>query len=79
MATEEKWYAAGSVETGVRQFLVQDPDGYLVRLAEELALDRRGADFVEHEHADYRRPLAVTAAARSLRAAGDCADGRRMG
>jgi len=36
MACEEKWYRAGTVETGQRQFLVQDPDGYLVRLAEGL-------------------------------------------
>jgi catechol 2,3-dioxygenase-like lactoylglutathione lyase family enzyme len=28
---EEKWYRTGVRETGVRQFLVQDPDGYLVR------------------------------------------------
>ncbi len=25
MAPEEKWYATGAMETGVRQFLVQDP------------------------------------------------------
>ena len=29
---EEKWYRAGDVKIGVRQFLIQDPDGYLVRL-----------------------------------------------
>jgi len=29
---EERWYRTGDKETGVRQFLVQDPDGYLVRL-----------------------------------------------
>ncbi|HET6187276.1 MAG TPA: VOC family protein [Trebonia sp.] len=28
---EEKWYRTGVAEAGVRQFLVQDPDGYLVR------------------------------------------------
>ena len=33
---EEKWYRAGDIEIGVRQFLVQDPDGYLVRLQQEL-------------------------------------------
>ncbi|HTQ34800.1 MAG TPA: hypothetical protein VMI30_11555 [Stellaceae bacterium] len=27
LAPEEKWYRTGAVETGVRQFLVQDPDG----------------------------------------------------
>lgn len=33
MEPEEKWYRIGpSEEAGVRQFLVQDPDGYLVRL-----------------------------------------------
>ncbi|MDR3034784.1 MAG: VOC family protein [Kitasatospora sp.] len=28
---EERWYRTGAKETGVSQFLVQDPDGYLVR------------------------------------------------
>ena len=36
MAPEETWYRKGNRETGQRQFLVQDPDGYLVRLAESL-------------------------------------------
>jgi catechol 2,3-dioxygenase-like lactoylglutathione lyase family enzyme len=30
---EQKWYRTGEVETGVHQFLVQDPDGYLVRFS----------------------------------------------
>jgi hypothetical protein len=30
---EKKWYRTGEVETGVHQFLVQDPDGYLVRFS----------------------------------------------
>lgn len=33
---EEKWYRKNSVETGQRQFLVQDPDGYLLRFTEDL-------------------------------------------
>ena len=33
LVPEEKWYRTGAVETGVRQFLVQDPDGYLVRFS----------------------------------------------
>lgn len=33
---EEMWYRAGDVETGVRQFAVADPDGYLVRLSQPL-------------------------------------------
>lgn len=36
MACEEAWYRAGDKEVGQRQFLVQDPDGYLVRLVEKL-------------------------------------------
>ena len=28
---ETKWYRTADRETGVRQFLVQDPDGYLLR------------------------------------------------
>ncbi|WP_328733406.1 bleomycin resistance protein [Falsiroseomonas selenitidurans] len=33
---EEKWYRAGSQDAGVRQFIVQDPDGYLLRFQESL-------------------------------------------
>jgi catechol 2,3-dioxygenase-like lactoylglutathione lyase family enzyme len=33
MAPEQKWYRTGAVETGVSQFLVQDPDGYLIRFS----------------------------------------------
>jgi catechol 2,3-dioxygenase-like lactoylglutathione lyase family enzyme len=32
----ERWYKTGRVESGQRQFLVQDPDGYLLRFAEGL-------------------------------------------
>ncbi|GEP28739.1 VOC family protein [Cryobacterium levicorallinum] len=31
MDPETKWYRIGSTEAGVAQFLVQDPDGYLIR------------------------------------------------
>ncbi len=31
---EEKWYRAGALERGQRQFVVADPDGYLLRLCE---------------------------------------------
>jgi catechol 2,3-dioxygenase-like lactoylglutathione lyase family enzyme len=40
---EENWYRAGDLETGCREFLVQDPDGYLLRFSEDLGL-RRLAD-----------------------------------
>ena len=36
LGPEEKWYRAGDVETGVRQVLVQDPDGYLIRLQQSI-------------------------------------------
>lgn len=36
METEEKWYRKGDAEVGNRQFLVQDPDGYLLRFTEDL-------------------------------------------
>jgi catechol 2,3-dioxygenase-like lactoylglutathione lyase family enzyme len=36
MAPEQKWYRAGTIETGASQFLVQDPDGYLIRFSAHL-------------------------------------------
>lgn len=36
MQPEEKWYRKGTLELGNRQFLVQDPDGYLLRFAQDL-------------------------------------------
>ena len=33
---ETAWYRAGDVEVGLVQWLVQDPDGYLVRIAERI-------------------------------------------
>jgi len=33
---EERWYRRDEVQVGQRQFLVQDPDGYLLRFAEDL-------------------------------------------
>jgi catechol 2,3-dioxygenase-like lactoylglutathione lyase family enzyme len=33
---ETRWYRVGHSEIGVRQFLVQDPDGYLIRLQEKI-------------------------------------------
>ena len=32
----DAWYRVGTVEVGNRQFLVQDPDGYLLRFSEDL-------------------------------------------
>ena len=33
---EEAWYRSGETYSGNRQFLVQDPDGYLLRMFEDL-------------------------------------------
>ncbi len=38
LAPETAWYRAGAHETGVRQVLVQDPDGYLVRFSMPLGV-----------------------------------------
>jgi catechol 2,3-dioxygenase-like lactoylglutathione lyase family enzyme len=34
---EERWYRRNDYEIGVRQFAIQDPDGYLIRLSQSLA------------------------------------------
>lgn len=36
MEVEEKWYRQDNQELGNKQFLVKDPDGYLLRFAEDL-------------------------------------------
>lgn len=36
MEPEEKWYRKNDLEVGNKQFLVQDPDGYLLRFFEDL-------------------------------------------
>lgn len=33
---EDAWYRADDIEVGCREFLVQDPDGYLLRFSEDL-------------------------------------------
>lgn len=35
---EERWYRRDREEVGVRQFVVADPDGYLLRFAEALGI-----------------------------------------
>jgi catechol 2,3-dioxygenase-like lactoylglutathione lyase family enzyme len=36
LAPEEKWYRRDALLLGVRQFIVLDPDGYLLRLSQSL-------------------------------------------
>ena len=38
MAVEDAWYRRGEQEVGQRQFVVADPDGYVLRLAQPLGL-----------------------------------------
>lgn len=38
LAPEERWYRRGTEETGQRQFVVADPDGYLLRFYEDLGV-----------------------------------------
>lgn len=33
---EEKWYRANELDRGNRQFVIMDPDGYLLRFAQDL-------------------------------------------
>ena len=39
----ESWYRAGNLENGMRQFLVQDPDGYLILFGQSLGTRARRA------------------------------------
>lgn len=41
---EEKWYRVAGGETGVRQFIAQDPDGYLLRFSQALQTPALQAD-----------------------------------
>jgi catechol 2,3-dioxygenase-like lactoylglutathione lyase family enzyme len=41
---EEKWYRRNDHEVGNRQFVVADPDGYLLRLFEDLGMRQRDRD-----------------------------------
>jgi len=36
LEVEEKWYRKNNIEAGNKQFLVKDPDGYLLRFTEDL-------------------------------------------
>jgi hypothetical protein len=36
LAMEEKWYRRDALLLGVRQFIVLDPDGYLLRLSQSM-------------------------------------------
>ena len=38
---EEKWHRKNQLEVGNRQFLVQDPDGYLLRFVQDLGQRQR--------------------------------------
>lgn len=44
LETEDAWYEAGEVSVGQRQFIVADPDGYLLRFCQPLGLGPAGGD-----------------------------------
>lgn len=43
LPTEDRWYRAGAAELGNRQFVVADPDGYLLRFYQDLGERRATA------------------------------------
>lgn len=36
LSMEDKWYRADDLEVGVRQFIVLDPDGYMLRFSQDI-------------------------------------------
>lgn len=38
MPMEEKWYRVNNIEVGNRQFIVLDPDGYMLRFSQDLGV-----------------------------------------
>ncbi len=54
LAPEERWYRRDDVEIGQRQFVVADPDGYLLRFCQDLGTRPRPA--VSPPAAEPRRP-----------------------
>ena len=44
LPVEDKWYRKNDLETGNRQFVVADPDGYLIRLFQDLGLRKITCD-----------------------------------
>lgn len=36
LSIEDKWYRADDLELGVRQFIVLDPDGYMLRFSQDI-------------------------------------------
>lgn len=45
---EEKWYRANDAELGNRQFIAQDPDGYLLRFFQDLGTRKVGPPSSHH-------------------------------
>jgi catechol 2,3-dioxygenase-like lactoylglutathione lyase family enzyme len=46
LEAEERWYRVGDMQVGVRQLLVQDPDGYLIRLAQSIGEQHWSAEHI---------------------------------
>lgn len=39
---KENWYKANNKKYGNKEFLIQDPDGYLLRLSEDIGIEQLG-------------------------------------
>jgi hypothetical protein len=66
---EERWYRVGDHETGVRQALVQDPDGYLVRLQQDIGIRQVALSSSHHSARVLSQPtitIALTPSERHL-------------
>lgn len=44
MEIEEKWYDCKDAENGNKQFIIQDPDGYLIRFQENLGQRKKSKE-----------------------------------
>ncbi len=47
---EEKWYRRNDVYLGNKQFIVLDPDGYMLRFYRDLGPDETGQIFICYIH-----------------------------
>ena len=50
MEIQENWYRADKVVIGQKEFLIMDPDGYLLRFAEHLGVGKYDEDSVIKKH-----------------------------
>lgn len=44
LSLEDKWYRADDLELGIRQFIVIDPDGYMLRFSQDIGERKIGVN-----------------------------------